>query len=201
MKSFVWAGAVAGILVLATQSGAAAQTAPAVISTKCQTCHGRLGDSVTPTIPRLNGQHATYLAARLRAFLDPGSQDPHATDAMWETVRQVDDATLDKVAAYYDAQKPTPALASGTPALIAEGKAFYEKGNASERVPACQACHGAQGEGGGQVARLAGQHGAYLKAQLERLRFNLRANGIMHPNVNAISNHEIAAIVAYLANN
>jgi len=41
-------------------------------------------------------------------------------------------------------------------------------------------CHGAKGEGNAALPRLAGQHTAYIKRQLEAFASNARANIIMH---------------------
>lgn len=166
----------------------------------CQTCHGINGDSTKPNVPRLNGQHAEYLKARLESFRDPGSQDPHAIDAMWGEVLKVDDATLAAIADYLSAQTPMPASSSSGP-LADEGRKLYETGDSTVLVPACQSCHGPHGEGSGAVPRLAGQHAVYLTNQLERLRLGLRWSDTMHPKTNSLSDRQIRALVAYLANN
>lgn len=197
MKPLAAIGVVAAA-ILAAHCVSAQPAAPPVVAQKCQSCHGPLGNSVKPEVPRLNGQHADYLQARLKSFLDPGREDPHATAAMWGMVRQVDDATLKSVAGYYAAQTPTePGPERG--ALAETGRKFYQSGNPALNVAACQSCHGARGEGHGAMPRLAGQHGVYLTNQLERLRLTLRANDTMHPNANNITDGEIKALVAYLA--
>lgn len=172
-------------------------SAPAKVTAVCQSCHGLRGDSTTPSVPRLNGQHEEYIAAQLKSFLDPGRQDPHATAAMWGVVRNVDDATLAVIARYYAGQEPTQPSNGG--ALAAEGRKFYASGDAAMNVPSCQSCHGANAEGRGTIPRLAGQHADYLRKQLERLRFGLRASDVMHPRANNISDHQIDALIAFLA--
>jgi cytochrome c553 len=137
--------------------------------------------------------------AQFKAFHDPGQEDPHATAAMWDAVRSVDAATLAQIAAYYAQLPPTPPRESGH--LAAEGRKLFENGDPAERIAACQSCHGARGQGRGAVPRLAGQHGEYLKNQLDRLRFGLRASGVMHPKTNAITDSQIEELVAYLAGN
>jgi len=165
--------------------------------TVCMDCHGPIGDSAKDSVPRLNGQDAKYLRKRLNDFHFPGSEDPHATDAMWGIVEHMGDDTLAEIADYYSRQPPTPAKA-GRP-LAEAGRRLYVTGDAANSIPACSACHGAQGEGGGDAPRLAGQHALYLKNQLERMRLNLRASETMHPNTNSMTDKQIDALVAYLA--
>lgn len=189
----------AAVLCFAT-GVVAAQPAPPAVIAKCESCHGPNGNSAVPTTPRLNGQNAPYIVERLHDFLDPRGQDPHATYAMWGVARQIDDDTLGALADHFSEQVPTPPSPSGSEKLIALGQALYVQGNPAERVPACESCHALAGKGAGNIPRIAGQHGAYLKVQLERLRLNIRSSAIMHPNTNAMSDDEIAAVTAYLAN-
>lgn len=184
-------------LAAAWTGGAAAGDVNATIA-HCESCHGPRGDSTAPDTPRLNGQHAQYLSGRLKNFLDPGHEDPHATDAMWGVVRNVDDATLAAVAAYFAIQTPTQASPADSP-LALEGQKLFAKGEPSRRIEACQSCHGVHGEGAGAVPRLAGQHGLYLQHQMERLRLGMRASDRMHPNANSFTDQQIAALVAFLA--
>jgi len=165
--------------------------------TVCMDCHGPIGDSVKQSVPRLNGQQAEYLKKRLVDFHDPGSQDPHATNAMWSIVESKGDAELNDIAEYY-ARQPPMAAKHGRP-LAEEGRRLYMSGSRANYVPACSSCHGAQGEGHGVVPRLAGQHALYLKDQLERMRLNLRASDAMHPKTNSMTDTQIEALVAYLA--
>ena len=165
--------------------------------TVCMDCHGPIGDSVKPSVPRLNGQQAEYLKKRLNDFHFPGSQDPHATEAMWSVVEAKGDEELNEIAEYY-ARQPRMTAQRGRP-LAEQGRRIYENGNAASYVPACSGCHGAEGEGRGAVPRLAGQHALYLTNQLERMRLNLRASDVMHPKTNSMTDKEIEALVAYLA--
>ena len=43
-------------------------------------------------------------------------------------------------------------------------------GNVPAGVPACVACHGADGHGGESIPRLAGQHAMYVVRQLRQLQ-------------------------------
>lgn len=168
------------------------------IATVCQNCHGAKGDSVSSTFPRLNGQTAEYIAAQLKNFREHGRSDPHAMAYMWGMAAQLDDAMIADIAKYYASQKPTPPQTGGT--LAARGKAIFTDGVPDHGVPPCAACHGDHAEGVAEVPRLAGQHGDYLKQQLEAFRSLLRENQVMHANTKDMTNSEIEAIVSYLAN-
>jgi len=180
----------------AVEPASSKQAVPAKVMTTCIVCHGLNGDSPAADVPRLNGQQAAYLAARLHSFLYPGSQDPHATAAMWGVVSAIDDATLARLADYYSRQAPTPLNSTGR--LAAAGKKLYESGDPAKRIPACQTCHEADAGGHGNIPRLAGQHTTYLRNQIERLRFDLRANEPMHMNAAFLSEEQISALAAYL---
>jgi cytochrome c553 len=192
------AAAICACALSAARAGDNSAVPPAAIA-NCQTCHGPNGDSASPTIPRLNGQQTAYMMVQLKNFQDPGREDPHATRAMWGVATTVDDAALAAVAAYYARETPTAAAGEGAHATA--GKTLYEAGNAAEKVPACQTCHGANAEGQGTVPRLAGQHANYLKNQMERLRFALRSSDVMHPKLYSMTDDQIDALVAYLAKN
>jgi cytochrome c553 len=198
-KTFLVAGFMLGAYAVASPLGATDLVPTEKLPTQaiCMTCHGPTGDSTKDSVPRLNGQHVEYLRKRLNDFHDPGSQDPHAIDAMWGIVEKTDDQTLAQIADYYARQPPTPATAG--PPLAEAGRRLYVTGDPANNIAACASCHGAHGEGRAGVPRLAGQHALYLKNQLERMRFNLRASAVMHPNTNSMSNEQIEAVVAYLA--
>lgn len=176
---------------------AAQNSLPLQVTENCQACHGPDGNSASATVPRLNGQQADYMVVRLKSFLAPGSQDPHAADDMWEGEQPVNDTTLAAIAQYYAGATPTLPR-KGVP-LRVEGEKVYVDGDLAERVPPCRDCHGAHGEGQGTIPRIAGQHADYLKSQLERLRMPQRAGNIMHSAAHNLTSMEIEAVVAYLA--
>jgi cytochrome c553 len=186
---------------LAIAEEASSAPAEAVISkatSVCQNCHGPQGDSVSAIFPRLNGQQADYIAAQLKSFRSQSRSDPHARAYMWGMASQLDDGMIDGLAKYFAAQKPTPPQSGG--ALAADGKNIYKNGADAQNIPACQACHGERGEGNSVIPRLAGQHGYYLKSQLEAFRSTLRDNDVMHANTKDMTNSQIEALVSYLAN-
>ncbi len=187
--------ALAAVIVSAVGAMAGANAMPAKVAATCQSCHGATGDSASRDVPRLNGQQAAYIQSRLRDFLDPTKEDPHATKTMWGVVSNLDRASFAEIASYFASQpatRPSPRARSA-----GEGAKIFAHG--ASGVPACQACHGAAGQGG-SAPRLAGQHGEYLTNQLERLQLGIRYSSTMHPTLKAITDAQMKAIVAYLAN-
>ena len=162
----------------------------------CQVCHGSQGNSVVPSTPRLNGQQAGYILARLRDFLDVTRETPHATYAMWQTVQNLSEAEKSEIANYYARQTPTAPVPGSS---ASAGRQIYENGVAAQNIPACQSCHGARGEGKGAIPRLAGQHADYLKTQMWVFSFQLRENDVMHPNTKDMRGDQIDALASYLA--
>ncbi len=199
IKYFATGACLSALTAAACGVAFAEDAVPSKVVTTCQSCHGPAGHSVSQAVPRLNGQSAGYIVAQFRDFHDPGRQDPHATAAMWAMVRSVDAPTLAGLAAYYARQTPTHARDDGP--LAEAGRKLFENGDRGERIAACRSCHGASGEGHDANPRLAGQHAEYLKNQLIRLRFGLRASGAMHPTTNSMTDGQIDALVAYLAGN
>lgn len=202
--SSAWARPVCGGISLALLCAVAtvapaqdAENAPPKASV-CQSCHGVAGNSTSRDVPRLNGQQAAYMVAQFQNFHDPGREDPHATAAMWDVVRNIDAQTLAALADYYSRQPPAAPQATGP--MAEAGKKLFRNGDATDGIAACQTCHGLHAEGHGTTPRLAGQHGDYLRNQLARLRLGMRASGMMHPNTNGMSDKQIEELIAYLAN-
>jgi cytochrome c553 len=164
----------------------------------CASCHGPEGRSNNPSFPILAAQQKEYLQNQLHAFKAKTRADPHAHTYMWGMAANLDDKTIDGLAAFFAAQKPAPAT-DQDPVLVAQGAVIFKDGIDKENVPACGLCHGANGEGGGAIPRLADQHRVYLEGQLKAFRINSRANDTMHANVAGMNDDQIAAISAYFA--
>src|SRR5512142_1635369 len=86
---------------------AAAPSVEPKVAASCQKCHGPTGESPTPIYPRLNGQHAEYIEAQLRAFRGHRRDDTRARGYMWVAAHDLDDKTVVSLAKFFAAQKPT----------------------------------------------------------------------------------------------
>ena len=68
-------------------------------------------------------------------------------------------------------------------------------------VPACAACHGPDGEGGGDglYPRLAGLPAAYLRRELGLFRDGVRTSPLMMPMAKGLTDADIAAVAEYFS--
>ena len=160
---------------------ACAATQPEILKS-CEACHGPGGNSQAETTPRLNGQRAEYFLGRIQDLSARARNNSHADVPMFTALLAASDADKKAIAAYFAGQPPT---APKPGPRAAEGKRIFENGLPAENVIACNLCHGANGEGYGTGPRLAGQHAAYLNAQLTLFHLNFRGHSVNGPNPNA----------------
>ena len=203
-EAWLAAAAVAALLPMAAPGAradepdaAARAHAQQIAVTVCGTCHGPTGNSINPKYPRLAGQNANYLAAQLKAFRAQTRGDPDAIGYMWGMASQLDDDTIQALAAYYSAQKAEPS-ASGASASISRGRQIYAQGVAAQGVPACASCHGPDAHGLQDFPRLAGQHGQYVLKQLASFQSNMRNVAIMHGVAQNLNLEDMNAVAAFL---
>ena len=188
----------AGAQARADEPDAAARShARQIAITVCGTCHGPNGNNTNPKYPRLAGQNANYLAAQLKAFRAQTRGDPDAIGYMWGMASQLDDDTIQALAAYYAAQKAEPS-ASGSSPTISRGRQIYEHGVAAQGVPACSSCHGPDAHGLQNFPRLAGQHAQYVLKQLGSFQSNMRNVAIMHGVAQNLNLGDMDAVAAFL---
>jgi len=192
------------LLFLLTVSAAGADESAAVVQNAtnmaigvCGTCHGPDGNSTNPMFPRLAGQHAGYLARELKFFKDQSRGDPYAIAYMWGMASGLSSETIDALAQYY-ARQTAAAGKSHDAATIARGRDIFEHGIASQGVPACAACHGADALGSDAYPRLAGQHAQYVLKQLASFQSNMRNIAAMHGVAQNLRTPEMRAVADYL---
>lgn len=188
----------AGGTARADEPDAAARAhAQKVAISVCGSCHGANGNSTNPKYPRLAGQNANYLAAQLKAFRAQTRGDPDAIGYMWGMASQLDDDTIQALAAYYSAQHAEPS-ASGASATITRGREIFAQGVAAQGVPACSSCHGPDAHGLQDFPRLAGQHAQYVLKQLASFQSNMRNVAIMHGVAQNLNFGDMDAVAAFL---
>jgi cytochrome c553 len=192
---------IVGLIGAAGLAPAAAQVdelarAATIIEESCVGCHGRSGESAAPAFPHLSGQHAAYIERQLRDFKS-GKRKNRVMRAMVEDLGEADFKAL---AAYYERTLPKPHVALD-PALAQQGQALFTRGNPGSGVPACSACHGAQGHGTEALPRLAGQHAQYLERQLRAFgkRERTNDNAVMHTIASQLTEPEIKAVASYIS--
>jgi len=204
MRAACLAAAAAALLTIAAPAAAGDQPdaaarahAQRIAVTVCGTCHGPNGNSMNPKYPRLAGQSANYLAAQLKAFRAQTRGDPDAISYMWGMASQLDDDTIQALAAYYAAQKAEPS-ASGASPSITRGRQIFAQGVAAQGVPACSSCHGPDAHGLQDFPRLAGQHAQYVLKQLASFQSNMRNVAIMHGVAQNLNLGDMDAVAAFL---
>ena len=189
--------AVASLPSRAQEQAAIAQHARDLAIGVCGTCHGADGNSLNPMFPRLAGQHAWYIEQQLEQFRAQTRGDPYAIAYMWGMASELTAPTIQALAQYYSRQKMGPGR-DHDPAAIARGRDIFEHGIPSEGVPACAACHGADGLGSKSYPRLAGQHAEYLLKQLASFQSNMRDIAVMHGVAQNLRTSEMKSVADYL---
>ena len=196
----------AGLILSLAFSASAAET-PAVVapvekntvaqitSTICAACHNADGNSVITLNPKLAGQHPDYLVKQLTEF----KSGKRANAVMSGMAAMLSDEDMKGVAVYFSNQNLVLGKAK-TNGVGSLGEKIYRGGIASTNVPACAACHGANGAGiPKQFPRLGGQHSDYTLAQLRTFRTGERANApMMMAIATKMTDSEMAAVADYI---
>lgn len=164
--------------------------------TACIACHGAAGNSTIAQNPKLAAQHEAYLHKQLLNF--KGAERNNGI--MTPIAKAMTEADIRNVAAYMDAQKPSAGAAKNKD-TVEIGKKIYRAGIAEKNVPACAACHSANGAGiPAQFARIGGQHQEYTDAQLKAFRAGTRKNSEQMTTIaKRMSDDEIQAVSDYIA--
>ena len=192
---------VLGGLQIAPQGGAAlaafGSNADAIGA--CARCHGDEGRApASRLVPILHGQSIEFLVSALQAYASgkrqSGIMQPVATD--------LTPAAMRAIAEFY-AGLPLPRreAAQLDAASVASGRTLAIEGIASNGVPPCMACHGADALPG--YPRLAGQHAEYMAGQLwlwkRGLSVGTDGSAIMAPIARRLTDRQIDESAAYFA--
>ncbi|WP_459616232.1 c-type cytochrome [Bordetella sp. 2513F-2] len=174
----------------------------------CASCHGAKGNSAIPANPNLAAQPHEYLVKQLTEFkVKQGETLPlrkgpgNAPTPMTPMAQPLTTEDMQNVALYLSQQPLEQPATAGYEALVEQGRKIWRGGLPERGVPACAACHGANGAGiPGQYPRLSGQFPAYLEAQLKLFRSGERANSQpMHEIADRMSDGDIKAVADYAA--
>jgi cytochrome c553 len=188
---------------------------PDVVKTVCSSCHGIDGNSIAPTFPDLAGQNYNYLLKELEDFRSGARKAAIMSQMITKIPQAPGNRNLKEIAAYFSeqqlkdssGQEPKPSKA-----LAEQGYRLYVQGLSritpflitKQEVPACGACHSANGMGNAPMAipRLAGQRATYLETELQRFASGARhngPNGIMAAIAAPLSATQIKAVAAYVS--
>ncbi len=169
--------------------------AEATVKAVCSACHGADGNSVITLNPKLAGQHPEYLLKQLTNF----KEGKRANAVMGGMVANLSPQEMQDLAAYFAKQTTTLAKAKSNGAGSL-GEKIYRGGIVATGVPACAACHGANGAGlPKQFPRMSSQHADYTLAQLRTFRTGERANAPMMMAIAAkMTDAEMQAVADYM---
>ena len=191
---------------------------PAVVVRNCSGCHGLQGRSQLSYVPSLAGQSAKYIETKLQEFRQVPSPTvdealrrhidswgagrkqaitPAASAHMIGIAKSVSDSDRKAAAGWYAAQTPSRTK-SQKGSVFEQGHDLYVKGRQAQNVPACQSCHGPEGQGTAIAPRLAGQQAAYVLAQLNQFRLGSKAQSPMTQIARSLEQNQVQAIAAYL---
>lgn len=155
----------------------------------CRGCHGRPGvANVYPryNVPKIAGQHATYIVTALKAY----SSGVRAHASMEGNALSLDEVDMADIASYLE---KSPFEDSDTPIT---GNTEIGKNEAEP----CMACHGDGGNSSDpNFPRLARQYQSYLEKALKDYRDGDRKNAIMGSMVENLSDEDIENIASYYA--
>ena len=170
----------------------------AYVKRNCSFCHGPLVEG-RAVAPRLAGQNADYVATQLLRFRnktrDTAFALRHMSHAAVETLPE-NDCDI----GYYLASMPRQPASDGVEALAAKGEDIFKRGVPEDNIPACQFCHGPQGQGIGIFPRLSGQSYYYLKRRLEKWTEGYNAVAAHMPAIaKKLSPEQANAVTSYLS--
>jgi cytochrome c553 len=155
------------------------------ISYTCLGCHGIEGyKNAYPnySVPKLEGQHAEYLAAALQGYR--GGDRSHLT--MHSQASTLSDQDIADIAAYFAGK---PLVSTNKPAS-----------NVPQAATLCVSCHGPDGVGiAPTYPTLAGQHADYIERALDEYRKGGRKNPIMKGFAGSLKDSDIAVIADYFS--
>lgn len=179
-----------------------------IVTQTCAACHGVHGNSLMAGYPNLAGQNASYLIKQLEDF-HAGNRTNPIMQAMVATIPANQFSQDVKDIAYYFSRQPFDPKANANATapktslkVLKLGEDIYRSGLSEAGVPACMACHEANGMGNGPMAipRLAGQHSAYIITQLLQFRDNERHNDphrMMRMIASRLNKKEMTAVAYY----
>lgn len=188
-------------MALAIVSPISAQTGDAGAgeqkSATCVACHGADGNSPLDQFPKIAGQVPGYIAAQLAMFKSQ-QRDNAIMLGMVGALNEQDMADID---AYYSSQAMSGiSISTDQEAMARAGEAIFRGGYAEYSIPACMSCHGPAGAGiMPNFPRLAGQHAAYIEAQLLAFKSGTRVNPIMQGIAFPLSEQQIKELALYIS--
>ncbi|MGE4502741.1 MAG: cytochrome c [Thiomicrospira sp.] len=170
----------------------------------CVSCHAVTGQPNSRNFVNLNHQPENYVKKVLIDYRDDRRAEPYGqSKIMTYIAKTLTDQQIADLAAFYSAQ-PLPKGKQAdyqAPSAISQ---LVAQGDMTRMVMSCAACHGAQGQGNGDLfPALAGQEVDYTIRTLKAYRSGERHNDVnqMMGNIaKQLTDEEIAGLAQYYAN-
>jgi cytochrome c553 len=169
----------------------------------CTTCHGKEGRAAPDGFyPRIAGKPAEYLYAQLKHF----QQRRRSYDPMTHMVKNLSDAYLREIAAYFsalDVPYPPPLPVAASIKELVRGEQLVKRGDQPLGIPACNQCHGEQMTGMlPATPGLLGLPRDYINSQIGSWKEGTRksaAPNCMNKIAKQLSAEDLSAVAGYLA--
>ena len=161
----------------------------------CKSCHGADGNSKKSDVPNLAGQNAGYLLDQIGRFADGRRKD----FVMNQLARNFSTEDKINIAIFYYSMPVKRHHVNWH--LANKGEVLYKN--------ICRTCHGEEGLGDKNLARLAGQRAEYVKNALTNFRDSaqhpstasdsLRRSPIMEKVAKNLTNEQIEQLAEFVA--
>lgn len=158
------------------------------VAAVCANCHGDGGNSIKPDVPNLAGQNSAYLLEQLRLFAE-GKRKFEFMEGMIKAM-----SADEKVGAVlFYSSRDVVRRPAGDAKLVQRGRDIFSQN--------CFRCHGNDGRGNAQFARIAGQQPEYIRKTLKGYRDKdpARPNPLMRATTQLLSDDDLNALAAYVS--
>ena len=193
----LWGAATLALLTLGPAIADDEATSRELVQTECAHCHGEDGNSAIPAFPKLAGLQHDYLVKQLNDYRAGRRQ----SEVMGPIVEKLSGVQVQDLADYFSRQRReigTPYIAG----MVPLGRRLYQQGDRERGVPACAGCHKPDGSGTARSPLIAGQHSAYVLAQLRAFHAGQRENDqgqLMRTTTARMTEQEMVAVSEYVA--
>jgi len=153
-----------------------AERGATLLADVCAACHGDAGIAVDPNFPNLAHQAPEAVFKQLRDYAALRRSGGQA-DIMAPIAAALDHSQMADVAAYIGTLHAVDRVAADT-AVPPAIEQLARHGDPRRGLPACAACHNADGSGPEETPVLLGQSVPYLESQLNNFADGLRGNDV-----------------------
>ena len=194
------------ILILASNTLFADELKGENFVLNCSECHGYDGNSKDVNIPNIAGLSKNYIIKQLRDFQSGRRKSKEMSDVVQAFPSE---AAMIALAGYFSEQAMTSLnkaedYSNNKQVNLVLGKEIFDGKRMEYGIPACKACHGADGMGTkeGRYPRLQGQHREYIVQQMQLFHTKKRSNdnpSMMRNIAMIMDSEDIESVAAYIS--